>query len=119
MEEDRESFELAVTSFKTLHETSNRKLQPNSYTYDFFLQACKSLIPAGETREKLASQAFDLSCRNGLMTAASCLNAYRCCKEHVLDKFEIQDEQGKEVIIPREWSKHVPSRIRDERVILS
>jgi hypothetical protein len=115
---NREKFDLALKNFKLLHELDSDSTQPNSYTYDFFLKACRNLLPDSETRKTLSEKAFKLCQQRGLVTAEICVETYRLSPSFVLS---VLDTSGKSsetasAVIPESWCVNVPSRRRERRV---
>jgi hypothetical protein len=115
---NREKFDLALKNFKLLHELGSDATQPNSYTYDFFLKACRNLLPDSETRQGLAEKAFKLCQQKGLVTAEICVETYRLSPKFVLSVLDTsgKSKEAASAVIPDRWCVNVPSRFRERRV---
>jgi len=123
------NFEVALTTFKELHSDPN-KPNPNSVTYEYFVQACTRLLPAGDVRDKLIRQAFDLSRQKGFVTPYLVAQVH-CLLPDVVDLLEraphFNTMADKKLsrrkhpdykLLPEEWCSSVPLKYRKRRVEL-
>ena len=62
------AFHVATQTYNDLR--NEAKLQPDSYTYSFFIKCANNLLPDGELRKKCIKLCFEQCCRDGLMNAA-------------------------------------------------
>jgi pentatricopeptide repeat protein len=110
----REHFNLALEYFRGLHDPENES-KPNSFTYSYFLKACRMLLPEGNARQKLVGKAFELGQQSGLVLRDVLLEAFLADPELALRALE---EAGVKVdndivpFIPDKWCVNVPRRKR-------
>lgn len=124
----REDFELALESFKTLH-SEQGTLSPNSATYEYFIQACTTLLPVGSVQTKLVLQAFKLCQQRGLVSPLVVRQIYNIIPE-VKDELEklpassfstmgdkmSNFKQHSIDLIPLSWCSGVPEKYRKRKV---
>jgi hypothetical protein len=115
---NREKFDVALKNFKLLHELDSEATQPNIYTYDFFLKACRNLLPDSEIRQSLAEKAFKLCQQRGLVTAETCVETYRVSPKYILNVLDTsgKSNEAASAVIPDRWCLNVPTRFRERRV---
>ena len=71
-EQKKETFDRALDLMKDLHESHDWHVSPDEHSYDWFLRICSDLCEDLDTRQKMASWAFDLCKRNGLAKGRIC-----------------------------------------------
>ncbi len=127
---NRDEFELALSIFKVLHSEA-RLPDPNSATYEYFLQACSRLLPIGPVQTKLTQQAFKLCRQRGLVTPLIIRQIFSLIPE-IKDELEslpvpsfttmgdkIASSQQRDVdLIPESWCSGVPEKYRKRKVVL-
>jgi pentatricopeptide repeat protein len=120
-DERREHFNLAVEYFRELHEPTNDIIKPNSFTYSYFLKACRMLLPEGAAREKLAAKAFGLGQENGLVMRDVVVEAFLVDPALVTAELEqagVPFENDIIPFIPEKWCFNVPRRKRYNNIDL-
>jgi hypothetical protein len=104
----RENFDVAVQQFKVLH-SDETSANPNSSTYEYFLQACSRLLPEGDTRDKLVEKAFELCRQRSLITPQVCKRVFQACPRFpALDELKPSRVDNDLVWIPESWCAKVP-----------
>ena len=66
LEKKTPAFKVALHAFQSLRNSPTD--QPNSFTYAFFIKACNSLLPLGDVRYKVVTQAFNECCSAGVLS---------------------------------------------------
>jgi len=66
LEKKDPAFKVALYAFQSLRKSPIDK--PNSFTYAFMLKACNSLLPLGDIRYKVVTQAFKECCNEGMLS---------------------------------------------------
>jgi pentatricopeptide repeat protein len=119
-DERMEHFNVAVEYFRVLHEPKSL-IKPNSFTYSYFLKACRMLLPEGAARERLVSKAFLLARQNGLVMRDVLVEAYLVDPDFINNEFEeagVPFEKDIVPFIPEKWCFNVPRRKRYNNIDL-
>ena len=66
LEKKTPAFKVALSAFQSLRKSPVDK--PNSFTYAFMIKACNSLLPLGDIRYKVVTQAFKECCDAGMLS---------------------------------------------------
>ena len=66
LEKKTPAFKVALHAFQSLRKSPIDK--PNSFTYAFMIKACNSLLPLGDVRYKVVTQAFKECCDAGMLS---------------------------------------------------
>ena len=66
LEKKKPAFKVALHAFQSLRISPTDK--PNSFTYAFLIKACNSLLPLGDVRYKVVTQAFKECCSAGMLS---------------------------------------------------
>jgi len=120
--ERREHFEVALKHFRIIHDNQNDIL-PDSFSYSYFIRACRKLLPESEERRKLIAKAFQLSKQS--MNVSKELLAELFLGDPVMVRDELQ-QQGisfdiEDAIverIPEAWCSNLPQRKRRTNIEL-
>mmetsp|Transcript_19775 Transcript_19775/g.27443 ORF Transcript_19775/g.27443 Transcript_19775/m.27443 type:complete len:576 (-) Transcript_19775:463-2190(-) len=128
VQEKRRHFNIALQHFRAFHISkstvdngaidhidSSINLVPNSFTYIYFIQACKYLLPSGEDRDKLIGKAFELARRNGMVNKKVFMEVHQAVPsiteagllEEGIGLDEISFSEGKNPDIPANWTSQV------------
>jgi hypothetical protein len=103
-------FDLVLDTFKMFH-GDNPIASPNTSTYEIFLRACNRL-PRGDVRAKLATKAFALCRKNGLVTMKVCRLLHESSPQWALSELNTSEEGMIQnlFMIPDSWEKNVRKR---------
>lgn len=121
-------FDLALSIFKSLHADEGLP-DPNSATYEYFIQGCSRLLPEGQVQTKLVTQAFKLCRHRGLVTPLMIRQTHSFIPE-LKDELEkkrapsfvtmgdkIASHQMRDIdLIPESWCSGVPEKYRKRKV---
>lgn len=66
LEKKTPAFKVALHAFQSLRKSPFDK--PNSFSYAFMIKACNSLLPLGDVRYKIVTQAFKECCDAGMLS---------------------------------------------------
>eukprot|EP00934_Nitzschia_sp_Nitz4_P004042 Nitzschia sp. Nitz4//scaffold9_size221794//86491//89963//NITZ4_001343-RA/size221794-snap-gene-0.96-mRNA-1//1//CDS//3329560992//4032//frame0 len=108
-------FSVALDKFKALHHSDNLGPQPNCVTYVAFAQACKFMLPKGDTQIKMIRNCFDLACQNGYLTDDVLNMSYEFLSDETKSKIPSSTSEGQVLLstrsnlLPKSWTCNVPS----------
>lgn len=108
-ERKKEAFQIATKAFKDLRASSN---EVDSFTYSFFLKACKNLLPENELQSKIFEQTFCDCCKRGHVNQEVLQRLSRCLRSpddisRILDVRLHNKRDIVDVEIPCQWGRNV------------
>jgi hypothetical protein len=109
--ESRQAFQTALDLFRKVHDNNNG-VRPNTFSYSYFLRACKALSPASDEQVKLVSKAFDLCRQNGLVSSEVVDLIPKGILKSCLESEAVNIDSTGSFELPKDWARNLPAKAR-------